>query len=202
MHQALFRALSAITIATIALTIGSWLGGAAPAHAEPERPRFVLTVFPQDTAEVAFSNSWGNRRSGGRGHKGTDIIGPRGSKVFAAADGTVTDMGKSRLSGYYIRIDHGDGWTTSYMHLNNDTHGTDDGEGGTWTAFHPTLMEGAEVAAGQVIGYVGDSGNAEGTIPHTHFEVKYLGEKLNPYEYLSEVFERERRVPPEPGRYL
>lgn len=201
MHRALFRALSTIAVAAITLTISSWLVCSAPAQAEPERPRFVLTVFPQDTTDVAFSNSWGNRRSGGRGHKGTDIIGPRGSEVLAAANGTVTAMGKSRLSGYYIRIDHGDGWATSYMHLNNDTYGTDDGEGGTWSAFHPTLMEGDEVVAGQVIGYVGDSGNAEGTIPHTHFEINYEGEKLNPYDYLREVLEREQRVLP-PGTYL
>ncbi len=202
MHRALLRATSSIAIAAIALTVGTWAAGPAPAQAEPERPRFVLTVFPQDTTEVEFSNSWGNRRSGGRGHKGTDIIGPRGTEVFAAADGTVTDMGKSRLSGYYIRIDHGDGWATSYMHLNNDTYGTDDGNGGTWTAFHPTLMEGDEVIAGQVIGYVGDSGNAEGTTPHTHFEVKYEGEKLNPYDYLSEVLEREQRIPSSTDTYL
>jgi murein DD-endopeptidase MepM/ murein hydrolase activator NlpD len=120
---------------------------------------------------------------------------PRGTTIVAVADGIVTKLGHSRMSGYNIRIDHGDGWFSAYIHLNNDTFGTDDGEGGVWTAFYPTLMEGDEVRAGQVIGYVGDSGNAEHTRPHTHFELKHEGKKTNPYPYLREVLERESRFP-------
>lgn len=193
MHRALLRASSAVAIGAIVLTAGTWATSPAPTYAQDESSRFVLTVFPQDTTQVGFSNSWGNRRSRGRRHQGTDIISPRGTEVLAAADGVVTTLGKHRMSGYFIRIDHGDGWATAYLHLNNDTFGTDDGEGGTWTAFYPTLAEGDEVTAGQVIGYVGDSGNAEGTIPHTHFEVKYEGRKKNPYHYLTEVLDREQR---------
>jgi murein DD-endopeptidase MepM/ murein hydrolase activator NlpD len=194
MHRTLLRALSIAVISTIILTASSWITHAAPAVASDERSAFVLTVFPHDSADVGFSNSWGNRRSGGRRHSGTDIISPRGTEVLAVADGVISALGQARLSGYFIRIDHGDGWTTSYMHLNNDTYGTDNGEGGTWTAFFATLNEGDEVTAGQVIGYVGDSGNAEGTVPHTHFEIKYEGDKENPYHYLRAVFNRENRL--------
>ena len=169
-----------------------------PGHArgiEPSTSTFVFTAFPHDTNAVNFWDSWGARRSGGRRHKGVDIMSPRGTEIVAVADGVVTAFGTQRLSGYYIRIDHGDGWATSYMHLNNDTIGTDDGEGGLWTAIHPTLSVGDTVVAGQVIGYVGDSGNAEGTQPHTHFEVKYEGRKINPYPFLAEVWSREQRLP-------
>ena len=196
MHRALLRASYVVALASIVLTVGTWATAPSPVRADSEPSRFVLTVFPQNTEEVGFSNSWGSRRSGGRGHQGTDIIGPRGTEVYAAADGVITTLGKHAMSGYFIRIDHGDGWTTTYMHLNNDTFGTDDGEGGSWTAFYATLVEGDEVTAGQIIGYVGDSGNAEGTIPHTHFEVKHEGQKLNPYDYLTEVLERELRLAP------
>jgi murein DD-endopeptidase MepM/ murein hydrolase activator NlpD len=195
MSRTLFRALASVAIAATSLTSGIWLGGPASAHSAAAvsagaSTEFTLAAFPHKTAEVTFSNSWGSRRSGGRRHRGTDIISPRGTEVLAVADGVVTKMGKHRLSGYYIHIDHAGEWSTSYLHLNNDTLGTDDGEGGTWTAFFPTLIEGDRVVAGQVIGYVGDSGNAEGTIPHTHFEIKHDGEKKNPYDYLTDVLAR------------
>jgi peptidoglycan LD-endopeptidase LytH len=165
-----------------------------PAHAAPESEAdaFIMKSFPHETTAVNFWDSWGARRSGGRRHRGTDILSPRGTPVLAVADGTVAEFGKQRLSGYFIRLDHGDGWTTTYMHLNNDVEG-DDGLGGLWTAIYPTLTVGAEVHAGDVIGYVGDSGNAEGTQPHIHFEVKHDGVKVNPYPFLKAVWDRERR---------
>ncbi len=165
-----------------------------PAHAAPESEAdtFIMKSFPHETTAVNFWDSWGARRSGGRRHRGTDILGPRGTPVLAVADGTVVEFGEQRLSGYFIRLDHGDGWVTTYMHLNNDVE-ADDGLGGLWTAIYPTLTIGADVHAGDVIGYVGDSGNAEGTQPHIHFEVKYEGTKVNPYPFLKDVWDRERR---------
>jgi murein DD-endopeptidase MepM/ murein hydrolase activator NlpD len=198
MQRTLFRALSAVAIAVL-LSTGVWNPIPASADSSQEwpfarSPEFTVAVFPHDTTTISFTDSWGNRRPGGRRHKGTDIISPRGTEVLAVADGVVTEMAASRLSGFFIRIEHSDEWATSYLHLNNDTRGTDDGDGGPWTAFHPTLKEGDEVVAGQVIGYVGDSGNAEGTVPHTHFEIKHDGEKRNPYPYLRDALEREMRA--------
>jgi len=192
MQRTLIRACTIIIAATIVITSANWASEPATA-ALLTPPNFTFTVFPHLGDEVAFRDSWGARRPGGRRHEGTDIISPRGTPIVAVADGTVTRLGNSRASGYNIRIDHGNGWATSYLHLNNDTIGTDDGEGGTWTAFYPTLMEGDTVTAGQVIGYVGDSGNAEQTVPHTHFALSFDGTKTNPYPYLQHVFERERR---------
>ena len=195
MLRILFRALSAIAITAI-LSTGIWIPNPASAQSSQALPfgeptEFAVAVFPHDTATIHFTDSWGSRRSGGRRHKGTDIISPRGTEVLAVADGVISEMRSNRLSGYFIRIQHEDDWITSYLNLNNDTDGTDDGDGGAWTAFFPTLQEGDEVIAGQVIGYVGDSGNAEGTVPHTHFEIKHDGEKTNPYPYLRDALERE-----------
>ncbi len=195
MYRSLLRALAlAATLAVIITGIES-VTEPAPAAASVEEAYFVLTAFPQEPDTVRFSDSWGARRPGGRRHQGTDIMSPRGTEIVAVADGIVTKLGYSRMSGYYIRIDHGNGWITSYLHLNNDTYGTDDGKGGTWTAFFPTLQEGDEVMGGQVIGYVGDSGNAENTTPHTHFEIKHDDTKKNPYPYLRDAFNRENRFP-------
>ncbi len=195
MRRVLLRAFALATISAVIMTGFGTIADSAPASASTEESRFILTVFPHQSENVGLSNSWGAARPGGRRHKGTDIMSPRGTPIVAVADGIVTKLAHSRMSGYNIAIDHGEGWFSAYMHLNNDTFGTDDGEGGVWTAFHPTLMEGDEVRAGQVIGYVGDSGNAEHTRPHTHFELKHEGKKTNPYPYLREVLERENRFP-------
>ena len=148
----------------------------------------VISGFVCPVPGSRFINDWGFARSGGRSHKGTDIMSPKGTPVLAVADGIVHEMGTHRLSGYFVRLDHGNGYLTTYMHLNNDTLGTDDGDGGPWTAYHATLYEGKEVRAGEVIGYVGDSGNAEGTKPHTHFEINLDGHKKNPYPWLADAW--------------
>lgn len=191
MHQVALRVFAfAVTAAIIITGVGS-IVDPDPTSASSEESGFTFVAFPHDTEAVNFWDSWGAPRSGGRRHQGTDIMSPRGAPIVAVADGIVTRLDVGRISGYNIRVEHADGWVTSYLHLNNDTYGTDDGGGGTWTAFFPTLMEGDEVKAGQVIGYVGDSGNAEGTRPHTHFELKHDGEKRNPYPYLMDVLKRE-----------
>ena len=70
-----------------------------------------------------------------------------------------------------ITIQDDDGWTYIYIHLNNDTPGTDDGANPQAWVVSSDLRVGDRVEAGQVIGYLGDSGNAETTPPHLHFEI-------------------------------
>jgi murein DD-endopeptidase MepM/ murein hydrolase activator NlpD len=169
----------------VALASSAFIVPATADVAQSVHEDFVVEVFPHAESPVDFRDTWGARRSGGRSHKGTDILSPRGTSIVAVAPGTVRFMGKQRLSGYSIKIDHGHGWVTSYLHLNNDTPGTDDGDGGEEGAFAPGLEVGDRVEAGQLIGWVGDSGNAERTTTHTHFELKHGDTKVNPYPYLA-----------------
>jgi hypothetical protein len=81
-----------------------------------------------------------------------------------------------------MQLVHDDGYSSWYIHLNNDTPGTDDGQG--W-GFAPGIATGVHVAAGQLIGYVGDSGNAEAAPPHVHFELRDpSGVAFDPYPSL------------------
>ena len=158
----------------------------APAQADTDTgDDLVVEVFPHTQGPIDFTDTWGARQSGGRRHRGTDILSPRGTPIVAVADGIVIHMDFGRLAGYHLKIQHADGWVSSYLHLNNDTPGTDDGDGGQAGAFAPGLSVGDRVEAGQLIGLVGDSGNAERTTPHTHFELIHHGEKVNPYPYLA-----------------
>ncbi len=155
--------------------------------------QFVIKAFPHETAIVQFSDTWGARRSGGRVHTGTDIMSPKGTWVVAVDDGIVERLDWNRLSGWNIMIRHADGWTSHYLHLNNDNTGTDDGEGGEEAAFIEGLEVGSFVKAGEVIGFVGDSGNAEHTGSHTHFEPHVDGKKGDPYPFLEEAMDRKVR---------
>lgn len=139
-------------------------------------------VFPI-AGPVEFENTWGNARSGGRRHRGTDLMADKMVPVVAVADGVVDwvhDGGRKDCCA--LGIEHDDGWQSWYIHMNNDTPGTDDGQG--W-GFAPGIDEGVRVSAGQLIGWVGDSGNAEHTPPHIHFELhRPDGTAINPYASL------------------
>ncbi len=156
---------------------------------------FEFTYFPHEGIDVDFTNDWGRPRDGGeRTHKGTDVFSPKLTPIVAVADGFITMMGKGDRPGYQVRIRHANGWQTWYFHLNNDTPGTDNNRGGPDSAFAEGLEEGMFVEAGTVIGYVGDSGNAEPTPPHTHFELHRGGKAINPYYHLRDAWRRQQRV--------
>lgn len=187
MHSRVLKRLLTAA-ATFVMGVGV-IAPALPVRAATEPPFEV--VFPQETSKTYFSSTYGAHRSGGRRHMGNDLMAPRMTEVYAFADGIVFHVGRNRLSGRNIKIDHGQGWESYYLHLNNDNPGTDDGEAPWSLTVAPGVEEGRPVKAGQLIGWVGDSGNAESTAPHTHFELRRDGYAMNPYSILSEAFERE-----------
>ena len=132
---------------------------------------FVYRMTYPIVGESANVSPFGAPRDGGaRLHAGNDLTAPRMSPVVAVRSGLVEKIEYGGyLSGTSIRIRHDDGWSSHYIHLNNDLYGTDDGRG---EGVRPGLAVGDRVKRGELIGWVGDSGNAEGTIPHLHFELR------------------------------
>ncbi len=163
------------SMVAIALMASSFI--AAPASAAEFTPEDI--IFPV-VGDVWYIDTWGAPRSGGRTHEGTDIMSleGKGIPVVAAGEGTIKWIGATCC---YLAIDHGGGWETWYIHLDNDTAGTDDGLG--W-GIAEGITPGTPVTAGQLIGWLGDSGNAEETDPHLHFEIRFEGEAIPSYEYL------------------
>jgi hypothetical protein len=156
------------------------LGLAVPASAShdlSDLPEFdpAAMVFPVGGSDYRIADNFGVCRDGcTRSHEGVDIMAPKGAPVYAVAAGVVTWVSDSHSNCCRLAIDHGDGWFTRYIHLNNDTQNedgsySDDGQG--W-GIVDGIINGTFVTAGQMIGWVGDSGNAENTAPHLHFELR------------------------------
>lgn len=158
-------------------------GGGPPG--EPE-PQVVRITFPLAADSVRFTSGFGDPRDGGkRSHKGQDMFCPRWTPILAAADGTVDWMATERPKkgkGYELLLRGDDGNLYFYAHLNNDDPGTRDDEALPRYAYARGLKNGDRVSAGEIIGYVGDSGDAEVSGPHLHFEIhiKKWGNAIDP----------------------
>jgi peptidoglycan LD-endopeptidase LytH len=138
-------------------------GGAA----DEVTPGFVCPVG----GATAYADSWGAPRSDGHHHQGVDMMGPKNTPLVAAADGVILQR-TSVLGGIVVvlQADYGAGFL--YAHLNSYAAGQSTG---SW------------VAAGTVIGYMGDTGNAAPGGYHLHFEIRPLGADgvaVNPYQTL------------------
>jgi murein DD-endopeptidase MepM/ murein hydrolase activator NlpD len=116
---------------------------------------------------VAFSDSWGAARSGGRRHKGVDMIAARGTPIVAVESGTVSRLSTGSLGGNAVYMTGNSGDRFYYAHLDSFA----DGVGG-----------GLQVSVGDLLGYNGSSGNASYSVPHLHFQhAPAGGDWVNPY---------------------
>jgi len=128
-------------------------------------------IFPV-LGKSRYTNDFGAARYQGS-HQGNDIMAPRKALALAAEAGRVKFHITSAAAGCMLYLHGASGTTYLYIHLNNDLGMTNDNRGACkpGIAFAPGLKSGARVAAGEPIGFVGDSGDANGIEPHLHFEM-------------------------------
>jgi murein DD-endopeptidase MepM/ murein hydrolase activator NlpD len=151
------------------------------AKKEPEGPRLGphALLFPVEGGpRKPIKNSFRDRRSGGRTHKAIDVFAPRGTPLLAAVDGFVKKKHHNRLGGITLYLVTEDGsHTLMYAHLSR---------------FAPGLEEGQAVTRGDLVGFVGDTGNAKGH-PHLHLAIYEVvegarwweGKPVNPFPLLA-----------------
>src|SRR4051794_40729786 len=143
-------------------------------------------VFPVLGA-VSYSDDFGDPRPGGP-HPGNDILAPRRAIAVAAESGKIKFWTTSANAGCMLYLYGDSGTTYLYIHLNNDLTKRNDNRGKcvAGTAYAPGMKDGAHVQAGQQVGFVGDSGDANGIATHLHFEVHPKdGKAVDPYTYLQ-----------------
>jgi murein DD-endopeptidase MepM/ murein hydrolase activator NlpD len=134
-------------------------------NAKGESVKRGLLTTP--VAAVRLSSGFGRRRHPIKGyshiHKGVDFAAARGTPVMAAGDGVVAASHRWGGYGNYIRVNHQNGYATVYAHLSK---------------FGTGIHKGTRVRQGQIIGFVGSTGNSTG--PHLHHEVLINGKHVNP----------------------
>jgi Peptidase family M23 len=161
------------------------LAGAAAA-ANPKSGAVPTLVFPV-AGPATYTDDFGQPRPGGV-HQGNDLLAAKKTPVVAAEPGKVKFWTTSASAGCMLYLYGASGTTYLYIHLNNDLTMRNDNRGSCvpGVAYAPGLKDGAKVMAGQMLGYVGDSGDANGIHPHLHFEVHPGGgAAVSPYPYLQ-----------------
>ncbi len=145
---------------------------------DPELARKSLLVPVLGIVRSQLRDSFVQRRSGGRTHHAIDIMAPRNTPILAIEDGTIVKLTYNRLGGITLyQLDPTGTYAYYYAHLER---------------YAPGLAAGQPVQRGQVIGYVGTSGNAPKNAPHLHFAIyrlpeqrsSWLGQPINPFEIL------------------
>src|SRR3954467_14461391 len=169
-------------IVAVVIVMLALVAGANASQAKPV-PHLVFPVI----GAVTYSDDFGAPRAGGP-HQGNDILAERKSPAVAVESGKVKFWTTSASAGCMLYLYGDSGATYLYIHLNNDRTLKNDNRGKcvAGTAYAPGLKDGDRVEAGQRVGLVGDSGDANGIHPHLHFEVHPSGKSaVDPFRYLK-----------------
>jgi murein DD-endopeptidase MepM/ murein hydrolase activator NlpD len=135
---------------------------------EPDR-RLAMPLADVSKRQVA--DTWGAPRGTGRRHEGQDIFAPKGTPVLSATSGFVYNIGENNLGGQTVSVIGAGGRVYYYAHLDK---------------YAPGIEEGDRVTTRTVLGYVGTTGNAQGTPPHLHFGIYTGSGAINPLPLLTD----------------
>jgi murein DD-endopeptidase MepM/ murein hydrolase activator NlpD len=134
-------------------------------------PDSTLSMPFAEVSKRQIADTWGAPRGTDRVHQGQDIFAPQGTPILSATRGLVYKIGENNLGGKTVSIMGNGGRVYYYAHLD---------------AYNPQLKEGDFVTTKTVLGYVGTTGNAQGTPPHLHFGVYTPTGAINPLPLLSD----------------
>ena len=151
---------------------------------KPESECLIPISFPSEVAEPSnlifpvlngarWKDTFGKMIVGLK-HAGQDLMAPKMTPLVACFDGVVQLKiagSDAEMGGNSVSLNGDSGWLAVYAHLNSDAPGLKDGKGSAKYAFAPGLKSGDHVRAGQLLGYLGESGNARKSVPHCHFEL-------------------------------
>jgi len=167
------------------LIVALFLAAGAAAYPAKSVPKLVFPIV----GTVTYSDDFGAPRAGGS-HEGNDILADKKAPAIAVESGKVKFWTTSAAAGCMLYLYGDSGTTYLYIHLNNDLTMKNDNRGScvAGVSYAPGLKDGARVTAGQLVGYVGDSGDANGIHAHLHFEVHPKdGAAVDPYPYLRKA---------------
>ncbi len=168
-----------------ALALAFLQTGASAVNRASKVPRLIFPVV----GAVSFSNDFGDPRGQGS-HQGNDLMAEKKSLVVAVERGKIKFWNRSASAGCMLYLYGASGTVYQYIHLNNDRTMDNDNRGRCipGIAFARGLKNGSRVTAGQPIGFVGDSGDANGIASHLHFEIHPRGGgAVCPFPYLKKA---------------
>ena len=168
--------VSAVLVVTLLIVIGTGLSDtlvfyARVAHLYTQSPDTRIAMPLEDVSKKAVADTWGAPRGTGRRHEGQDIFAPRGTPILSATNGYIYKVGENNLGGQTVSVISSGGRIYYYAHLDRYANG---------------IRVGDRVTKRSVLGYVGTTGNAQGTPPHLHFGIYTMTGAINPLPLLTD----------------
>ena len=168
--------VSAVLVVVLLILVGTGLSDTLVFYARvaklyTQAPDTKIAMPLEDVSKKEVANTWGAPRGTGRRHEGQDIFAPKGTPILSATNGYIYKIGENNLGGQTVSVISSGGRVYYYAHLDRYAQGIEVGD---------------RVSTRTVLGYVGTTGNAQGTPPHLHFGIYTLTGAINPLPLLTD----------------